>query len=42
MQKVIKFVLVMMLALGAVGLTSSAGADPGSGHGGGAKSCTSC
>lgn len=38
MQKVIKFVLVMMLALGAVGLTSSAGADPG--HGGGA--CAKC
>jgi hypothetical protein len=40
MQKVIKFVLVMMLALGAVGLTSSAGADPG--HGGGAAACAKC
>jgi hypothetical protein len=42
MQKVIKFVLVVLLAVGAVGLTSTAGADPGTGHGGGAKSCSSC
>ena len=40
MQKVIKFVFVVMLAVGAVGLTSTAGADPG--YGGGAKSCSSC
>jgi hypothetical protein len=40
MQKVIKFVFVVLLAVGAVGLTSTAGADPG--YGGGAKSCSSC
>jgi hypothetical protein len=38
MQKVIKFVLVVLLAVGAAGLTSTAGADPG--HGGGA--CAKC
>jgi hypothetical protein len=40
MQKVIKFVLVVLLAVGAVGLTSSAGADPG--YGGGAAPCAKC
>jgi hypothetical protein len=39
MQKAIKFVLVVLLAVGVVGLSSSAGADPGTGYGGGAKAC---
>jgi preprotein translocase subunit Sss1 len=42
MQKVIKFVLVVLLAVGAVGFVSSASADPGTGYGGGAKACTKC
>jgi hypothetical protein len=42
MQKVIKFVLVVLLAVGAVGFVSSAGADPGPGHGGGAAPCAKC
>jgi hypothetical protein len=37
MLKVIRFVLVVVLAVGVVGLSSSAGADPG--YGGGAKAC---
>jgi hypothetical protein len=40
MKQVIKFVLVVLLAVGAAGLSSSAGADPS--YGGGAKSCSSC
>jgi hypothetical protein len=42
MQKVIKFVLVVLLAAGVVGLSSSAGAEPGTGHGGGAAPCAKC
>jgi hypothetical protein len=42
MKKVIKFVLVVLLAVGAVGLSSSAGADPGPSHGGGASPCAKC
>jgi hypothetical protein len=40
MRKVIRFVLVVVLAVGAVGLSSSAGADPG--DGGGYKACARC